>query len=151
MNMKRAKIEQTLAALPVAPVQYQREHIKQELRQRIQETLWAAQDLSPEACLQEIQDRLLAIQLYCKTVGKTFIMIEEEITCNQFELGGRSEHGATLFRGPSEDASVAICVTHRGSLLHRNDSSWKIYKSAGDINPPGAIECLTNHLISRLA
>jgi hypothetical protein len=116
-----------------------RSHIKQVLREQIREALDAAQRLPPAACRQEIKTRLLAIQAYCKTVGKTFIMVEESITCAQYSLGGGDREGATLFRGPSQDASVAICVTDKGSLLHRNDHAWKIYRDAGDIAP---IKCL---------
>jgi hypothetical protein len=116
-------------------LQTQRSQIKQELQQRIHEALQSAKDLPPDECLCEIKDRLLAIQKYCETVQKTFIMIEEKITCDQHNLGGCRQHIATLFRGPSEDASVAICVTDQGSLLHRNDCPWKIYRSLGDINP----------------
>ncbi|MUG93134.1 PAS domain-containing protein [Scytonema sp. UIC 10036] len=108
--------------------QEQREHIKQEMRRRIQQALEFAKDLSAEDCRNEIRSRLFAIQKYCKSVGKTFIVLEERITCDQFELGGSREEPATLFRGPNENASVAICVTDRGSLLYRNDSPWQIYK-----------------------
>ena len=57
---------------------------------------------------------------------------------DEYELGGSHQQKATLFRGPSEDASVAICVTSQGSLLHRNGSLWQIYYNAGDINPTKA-------------
>jgi hypothetical protein len=67
-----------------------------------------------------------------------FIVCELRIACDQYDLGGSKHHQATLFRGPSEDASVAICVTEQGSLLHRNDSDWKIYCNAGDVNPTKA-------------
>lgn len=115
--------------------QSQRSQIRQELRQRIEAALEVAKVLPPGECLQEIRDNLLAIQRYCKTVEKTFIVVEEIITCNQHGLGGSDKNTATLFRGPSEDASVAICVTDRGSLLHRNSCDWRIYRNAGDVNP----------------
>ena len=112
----------------------QREQIKRELQQRIYAALQNAKELPPDQCLHEIRNRLFAIQHYCKIAGKTFIAIEETITCDQYELGGNHQDTATLFRGPSLDASVAICVTEQGSLLHRNSSFWKIYKNAGDVN-----------------
>lgn len=102
---------------------------------KIHDALQSAQDLSPNHCLKEIRNRLLAIKKYCATVDKTFIVVEETITCDQYSLGGCHENAATLFRGPSEDASVAICVTKKGSLLYRNGGLWKIYRYAGDINP----------------
>lgn len=111
----------------------QREYIKQELRRRIQEALHYAKELPPEECLNEIRTRLVGIQLYCQLNEKTFIVVEESIRCNQYDLGGDSQDAATLFRGPSQDASVAVCVTDKGSLLHRNGKLWKVYRSAGDI------------------
>lgn len=116
-----------------------RDPIKQELRRRIYETLEVASDLAAGDRLDEIKFRLFAIQTYCKTVEKTFIVVERTITCDQFELGGSSHETATLFRGPNEDASVAICVTHKGSILHRNDCSWIVYKNEGDINPAATL------------
>jgi hypothetical protein len=110
-----------------------RSQVKQDLRQKIQLALQSAKDLPPQQCLREIRNRLLAIQAYCRTINKTFIVVEERITCNQYGLGGQQYNGAILFRGPSEDASVAICVTDNGSLLHRNSSPWKIYRNTGDI------------------
>lgn len=118
---------------PRNPVQ--RDPIKQELRRRIYETLEVASDLAAGDRLDEIKFRLFAIQTYCKTVEKTFIVVEQSIACDQFELGGSPNDTAILFRGPNEDASVAICVTHKGSILHRNDCSWTVYKNEGDINP----------------
>ena len=109
--------------------------IKQELRRRLQEALNSAKYLPPTHCRSEIRKQLIAIQAYCKAVEKTFIFVEQRITCNQYGLGGHYQANATLFRGPNEDASVAICVTDKGSLLHRNSSPWEIYKDAGDINP----------------
>jgi hypothetical protein len=118
-----------------AAAQLQRLHIRQELQQRIQTALQAAQDLSPDDCLKQIETSLLAIQTYCKTIQKTFIVIEEKITCDQYELGGRRQDSAILFRGPNKEATVAICVTAKGSLLHRNDYPWTIYRNAGDVDP----------------
>ena len=120
---------------PVSPEQSQRERIKKEIRIRIYEALQASKELSPDTCLNEVRNRLSAVQQYCESVGKTFIFIEERISCNQYELGGLYTDDAILFRGPSEDASVAICVTAQGSLVHRNDSPWTIYKNVGDISP----------------
>jgi hypothetical protein len=108
-------------------------HVKQELRQRIFATLQCAKDLPVQECLQEVKTRLLAIQAYCETIDKTFIVVEERITCDQYDLGGYKRSAATLFRGPSEDASVAICVTDQGSLLHRTSPQWQVYRDAGDI------------------
>jgi hypothetical protein len=62
-------------------------------------------------------------------------VIEEKITCDQYELGGRRQDSAILFRGPNKEATVAICVTAKGSLLHRNDYPWTIYRNAGDVDP----------------
>lgn len=115
--------------------QSQREQIKQEIRQRIQETLQSVRDLPSNDYLNEIRNKLSAVQLYCQSVGKTFIFVEECITCDQYDLGGYYSDKATLFRGPSAAASVAICVTNKGSLLHRNDCPWKIYTHVGDVNP----------------
>jgi hypothetical protein len=109
--------------------------IKQVLRQSIHEALRTAKELNSAACLTEIRDQLDAIQAYCKMVNKAFIVVEELITCDRYGLGGRGEDTATLFRGPSENASVAICVTHKGSLLYRNGSAWRVYKDVGDIDP----------------
>ena len=109
--------------------------IKQILRESIHEALRTAKGLEPDACLTEIRERLCVIQTYAKVAGKTFIFVEESITCDRYNLGGRCEDAATLFRGPSENASVAICVTQNGSLLYRNGCAWSIYKNAGDIQP----------------
>uniref|UniRef100_A0A832H0S9 Uncharacterized protein n=1 Tax=Oscillatoriales cyanobacterium SpSt-402 TaxID=2282168 RepID=A0A832H0S9_9CYAN len=111
----------------------QRSQVKLELRQRIQAALDSAKHLPPQECLREIETRLLAIQADCKTIAKTFIVIKQRITCNQFGLGGSNQDAATLFRGPNNDASVAICVTDRGSLLHRSSRPWQVYRNAGDI------------------
>ena len=115
--------------------QLQRPHIRQELQQKIQTALQAAKDLPPDDCLKKIETSLLAIQTHCKTVQKTFIVIEEKITCDQYELGGCQQDSAVLFRGPNKEATVAICVTAKGSLLHRNDYPWVIYHNAGDVDP----------------
>lgn len=124
---------ETKAQSEKVQVENQREQIKQELRQSIYAALHTAKDLPPEQCLHEIRRRLFAIQQRCATVGKTFIAIEETITCDQYDLGGYAKDSATLFRGPNVEASVAICVTHKGSLLHRNSSVWQVYKDMGDI------------------
>lgn len=109
--------------------------VKQELRQKIWQTLEVVKNLPPEAGQCAIRERLLAIQRDCQSVQKTFIFVEERILCNQYDLGGYAGDTATLFRGPNEDASVAICLTDRGSLLHRNGCPWQVYRNAGDINP----------------
>ena len=118
--------------------------IKQELRRRLQEALYSAKYLPPIKCRNEIRKQLTAIQMYCKVHEKTFIFVEQRITCNQYELGGDCQEEATLFRGPNEDASVAICVTDKGSLLHRNSCPWEIYRDAGDTNPE---RCLIVELV----
>lgn len=125
-------------SLPQPPLhlaQSQRDHVKQIIRERISDTLHTAKDLAAEACLCTIKTGLLDTQKFCQSVGKTFILVEEHITCDQHGLGGLTQDTAVLFRGPSEDASVAICVTARGSLLHRNDSPWRVYKNVGDVRP----------------
>ena len=109
--------------------------IKQELRRRLNRALYSAKRLPPVQCRDEIRAQLTDIQRYCKANDKTFIFVEQRIDCTQFGLGGDRRERATLFRGPNEDASVAICVTDMGSLLHRNSCPWEIYKDAGDINP----------------
>ena len=109
--------------------------IKQELRRQLNEALHSAKYLPSVQCRHEIRRQLNNIQNYCKANEKTFIFVEQRITCNEYGLGGDRQERATLFRGPNEDASVAICVTDRGSLLHRNSCPWKIYRDAGDINP----------------
>ena len=116
-------------------VQSSQGQIKQILSQSIHEALRTAKELESDACLIEVRAQLSALQAYCQMVGKTFVFVEESITCDRYELGGRCEDAATLFRGPSENASVAICVTQEGSLLYRNSSAWVVYKNAGDINP----------------
>jgi len=109
--------------------------INHELRQLLQETLIAAEEKPAEDRRWFVRESLKYIQVYCKKAGKTFVFCELAITCDQYDLGGRSHQRATLFRSPNEDASVAICVTQAGSLLHRNDSQWRIYSSAGDVAP----------------
>ncbi|MBD3881825.1 hypothetical protein IFO70_08670 [Phormidium tenue FACHB-886] len=111
------------------------EQVKWVLRQSIDEALETAKDLAPSICLAEVRSQLLTIQSYCEAVGKVFIVVEESITCDRYGLGGCSEDVAVLFRGPKEDASVAICVTQKGSLLYRNSHAWRVYRDAGDINP----------------
>jgi hypothetical protein len=110
-----------------------REQIKQELRQRIAETLQTTTELPPEERLSNIKTRLFALQAYCETVAKVFVVVEERITCDQYQLGGYCDDAATLFRGPDINASVAICVTDQGSLAYRNSTPWIIYRNQGDI------------------
>jgi hypothetical protein len=120
---------------------YQKEQIKQELRLRIQETLQIARTLPFDIGLEVIKKRLLNLQRYCQSKGKGFIFVEQEITCDQYKLQGSHRDAAILFRGPNEDASVAICLTYRGSLLYRNSSPWIIYRDAGDIGCPCGDAC----------
>lgn len=133
------------ATLPekIEYLQDSRSQFKQALRRKIQTALWTAQDLPAEACLCEVRSQLIAIQNYCDRQQKKFIFIEEIITCNQHELGGSDRQIATLFRGPSADASVAICITEAGSLLYRNSCPWIVYRNAGDIKsaPPMVRSC----------
>jgi hypothetical protein len=111
------------------------EQVKQELRRLLQETLAIVQQQPVAERRQFLSKSLCDIQAYCENANKTFIVCELKIACDQYGLGGSKHHHATLFRGPNEDASVAICVTEQGSLLHRNDSPWTIYCNAGDVNP----------------
>lgn len=106
---------------------------KTEIRQQIDEALRFAQTLPPADRVNEIRRRLSALQNYCATVNKKFIFVEQIITCDRFCLAGSASETATLFRGPKEDASVAICVTQKGSLLYRNSSPWCVYRNEGDI------------------
>lgn len=111
------------------------ENIKQTLRRLLQETLDAAPEKPIAEREQFVRERLCYIQQFCSHLDKTFIVCELPVTCDQYGLGGSIQHTATLFRGPSEEASVAICVTERGSVLHRNDSLWQVYDDAGDVSP----------------
>ncbi len=133
MTVLSERNEQNTAT--IVPVQPSRERVRQELGQKIHAALQAAKNLSREEALTAIKTSLLAIQIECRTIGKSFIFIEERVTCSQYGLKGRIQDSATVFRGPSENASVAICVTDRGSLLHRNGDRWQIYKDVGDVNP----------------
>jgi len=54
--------------------QSQREQIKQEIRQRIQDTLQAVRDLPSNDCLNETRNKLSAVELYCQSVGKTLVV-----------------------------------------------------------------------------
>ncbi len=116
------------------PIENQRSRVKQVVGQKIYAALLSAQKLPPSDCLQEIKNRLLILQIECQTIGKSFIVVEERVTCSQHGLKGYDRDKATLFRGPSETASVAICVTDKGSLLHRNGDCWRVYKNVGDVN-----------------
>ena len=108
--------------------------VKQELRRRISNMLTIAQVLPPAQARRHIREQLIMMRGYCNSVNKTFIFTEQLITCEQFDLGGSADM-ATLFRGPNEDASVAICITAKGSLLYRNNSPWQVYRNAGDVAP----------------
>lgn len=117
-----------------ALIQIRQDSINQEIRLRISEALQAARNLPPEDRVDEVRFRLFAIQNYCRTVEKTFAVVEQQITCDQFDLDGCADDRAILFQSSSEDISVAICVTHKGSLLHRNSCPWKLDKNEGDID-----------------
>lgn len=114
--------------LPTAP-------IGQDVKQKIQTALQSAQALPPNACLKEIKKRLLAIQSYCKLINKKFTVVEEKITCDQYDLGGNDRDTAILFHSPNEYISIAICLTTKGSLLQRSGYLWKVYRNAGDVEP----------------
>jgi hypothetical protein len=128
-NQNSAAKPRSLAA------QKRREQIKQTLRQQIGAALQSAANLSPADRLQDVKTRLAAIQADCQAIAHTFIVVEVHITCDQYGLNGCRQDTATLFRGPSEDASVAICVTAQGSLLHRNGKDWIVYRNVGDVYP----------------
>lgn len=140
MNLSIVKRSLTGPLIGCAGVHYSPDTIKTEIRQQILDMLLVAQAQFSDEAVQTIRERLAAIQLFCQSVGKTFIVVEEAIACNQFDLGGHSWHTATLFRGPKPDASVAICMTQNGSLLYRNSSPWSIYRDAGDIDPNQAMQ-----------
>jgi hypothetical protein len=125
-------------------IQNSPEQIKQELRQKIAAILQVAKQLPPKDCCDWVRTELLNLQKHCQMIGKVFIVVEEKITCNRYELGGSHEHAATLFRGPDENASVAICVTMCGSLVYRNSSPWIIYRNEGDINPTCSMNTAMN-------
>lgn len=122
-------------SLVTDPLSQQQTQIKPILRQQIQAALQEIQALPAKQARQTLRNRLALLKNWCNRVGKTFIVVEETISCNRHCLGGRGNDRATLFRGPNEDASVAICITDRGSILHRNGSHWRIYRDAGDIHP----------------
>jgi hypothetical protein len=120
------------------------EQIKQDLRQKIAVILQVAKELPPEVCCDWVRTKLLSLQKHCQMIGKVFIVVEEKITCDCYELGGSHEHAATLFRGPDENASVAICVTGCGSLIYRNSSPWIVHRNFGDINPTYSMNAAIN-------
>jgi hypothetical protein len=107
--------------------------IHKAIGQRINKLLQSAKNLPPQDCLSEIRNTLAEIQKDCLSANKSFIFVEKQITCANYQLGGSAKDQAILFRGPREDASVAICVTAKGSLLHRNGGAWTVYRDAGDI------------------
>lgn len=125
------------------------DNIKQTLRSLLQQTLSIAQQRPVAERRQLVRTKLSHIQTYCKEVDKTFIVREVRITCDQHDLGGQRQQAATLFHDPSEDASVAICVTDKGSLLHRNDSAWTVYANAGDVAP--MTTCLGDRMDEKIA
>ncbi|MEM9217899.1 MAG: hypothetical protein AAGD25_26605 [Cyanobacteria bacterium P01_F01_bin.150] len=132
-----AKISQISALNPPSKSAHalvdDKQQIRQNLRNKIQCMLKIAKELPSRKCVSMIRRNLEDIQNYCAIFGKTFIVVEENIVCNQYNLQGSHHDKAILFRGPDERATVAICVTEKGSLLHRNDSDWKVYRDAGDI------------------
>ncbi len=109
--------------------------INHKLRQLLQETLMLARETPAAKRDRFVRNSLKYIQIYCQRVSQPFAFHELEIACNQYGLGGSLHHSATLFHGPNEEVSVAICVTKKGSLLHRNDGPWQVYYSAGDVSP----------------
>ncbi|MEO1791946.1 MAG: hypothetical protein AAFR25_06945 [Cyanobacteria bacterium J06629_19] len=130
-NIQSANIQ--LNILTPERQQEKKQEIKQQIRQRLKETLNAAKEKPNSERQSLIRQSLLQLQAYCKSLGNTFIFYELKITCDQYDLGGSASSPATLFRGPSENASVAICVTDQGSLLHRNGQQWHAYCDAGDV------------------
>jgi hypothetical protein len=110
-----------------------RSRIRKEIGKRIYDLLQTAKDLPTSECLNEVRTTLLEIQQDCQKLEKSFIFVEKRITCANYALGGSATDQATLFRGPREDASVAICVTDQGSVLHRNGSPWTAYRNVGDV------------------
>lgn len=119
--------QSTNAPIAIQPTAAQ---IKQRIREQIQTLLNAAKALEIEPCVSTIRAGLTQIQLYCTSVGKTFIFVEEVVPCDRHELGGLPTETATLFRGPSTDASVAICIM-RGALLYRNGGAWQNLSKEG--------------------
>ena len=111
------------------------DRIKQELRLLLRETLTMVQKEPVANRQQFVRKKLEYIQGHCQRANKKFIVCELGITCDQYGLGGSEHHCAVLFRGPSEDASVAICVTDRGSVLYRSGSPWQLIYSARDVRP----------------
>ena len=131
---KRNRVSTLSATLDSVPSPTdEKQKIRQNLRNKIQAMLEIAKDLPPQQCVSMIRRNLADIQTYCAIFGKTFIVVEEDITCEQYDLEASPYDKALLFRGPDERATVAICVTEKGSLLHRNDSAWTVYRNAGDI------------------
>ncbi|MEL7520615.1 MAG: hypothetical protein AAF050_01325 [Cyanobacteria bacterium J06649_5] len=116
------------------------QNVKQELRRLIKETLLITYQKPVVERRRTVRQQLVKIQTYCKDQEKTFIFRELTIRCDQYGVGGNSQDMATLFRGPSEKASVAICVTQKGSILHRNDGCWRVWDNAGDVAPQVSAE-----------
>ncbi|MFM7427335.1 MAG: hypothetical protein ACKO7W_20435 [Elainella sp.] len=118
--------------------QIEQEQIRQEQKRRIHAVLQTAVGLPLPTCRDYIRTELLALKAFCRRWGRLFIVIEEQITCAQHDLGGKEEQAATLFRGPDQNASVAICITAQGSLAYRNGTLWCIHRNGGDI---GSVIC----------
>ena len=113
-----------------------KESIRRTLSNGIQNILEMAKTLPPDCRVAMVREKLVDIQQYCSTVGKTFIVVEENIGCHQYDLNGSNQDQATLFRGPDERATVAICVTQKGSLMLRNGPDWVVYRNGGDVLAP---------------
>lgn len=124
--------------IPRTLAQSEQDQVKQEQKRKIHGVLQTAVELPLPTCRDYIRAELLALKAFCQNWGKLFVVVEEQITCAQHDLGGREEQTATLFRGPDQKASVAICITDQGSLAYRNGSLWCIHKNEGDI---GSASC----------
>ncbi len=142
MTVSFEKAKQFFVRKSATNLQEQRSQIKQELRQKIDVALQSAKVLSPDVCLKEIRNKLSMIQNEYTTIEESFIVVEQRITCDQYGLGGSRCNTATLFQEPGEDASVTICVTDKGSLLHRNGEFWKMYRNLGDVYPIAYLSCM---------
>ena len=119
--------------IPGTPDTIKKDWIKQEQKRRIHAVLQQAIELPLPTCRDHIRAELLALKAFCERWGKLFVVIEEQISCAQHDLGGKDEQIATLFRGPDQKASVAICITDQGSRAYRNVALWCVHRNKGDI------------------
>lgn len=133
MSLQIEPRQSTAEQTHVVHLENPRSRIQKEIGKRIYNLLQTAKDLPTSECLSEVRTTLLEIQQDCQKLEKSFIFVEKRITCANYALGGLATDQATLFRGPREDASVAICITDHGSVLHRNGSPWMAYRNAGDV------------------